>query len=943
MTLTEICRTPVKTTSNHIPGIFYNLLVSSTDSNGNHIPSSVRFRALKTLNDPAHSEIGTGWSEPIKTSIFGHVLWSINALTDAQPPTIEVEVTQLTNEGKPSKPVIIQVHPLLNLIGFLQALNQKTPLEWKAFLIEGCHNDTYAEFASSAISTCSNSILKGLLLADDQIESLMEKCYNSNSGLANFDLVSNNENDDLVVNLSNKSLDETQVFKTLMSNLESQLEVTSTFGSALSQFVEDAQQLMQLIQLLIENEQLEMLHLFGWLGLETKWEAIGSTFSLVKASLQAGLEMAKAVGNNTNEKWGEVVSLFQGLIQKTTSGAGQVLSNALPIAQNIQQEWEKTVPELKNQFSFNHQQFEFGWISWRILHSFPQSPSGFKDLIITVLKSSNPNKLLIVFENLTTALENFDLSEELQKDINQIMSFYAQVLQGNSAEVAEKLLKGSPELEAMESLPNLVLELINTITTKSNAIPELVIAVAELVDAIMTTPLPMPFIEGIQPWFEPKKNTVNHSNGNSGICLMDCMILMMVTPSTKIFLDITGESPPEIDALKNPQTWMLDKISFFDLITLIINAYDAQHHVSEQVLDNPPPLPIPGILSQLPFEEEVFDALILFLKITSGVMSGIDATLSVYGEFEETEATISGENKIDDLANDVDWKPVVESLIQCCLSSFSYSLKCNINLLETAKLYLLNKEPKAKFAHVGSLDVIVFNPVYPEWVSIAYEFCVLIYYWLNFTINLLLASSEDEQLAVGSADFEISGTIYTIVVDEIRKIKKSLSKELIQVFTSITDTVLKILSWNNLALYYQSDMPDIQPLVESAFSDIKNGVKISSETKKDSENIAQYTNPTFNFTFTKLVLDIMETIAKKAELAKELIKKIPKNGPIYSFKWTLQCIIVQQLSNKAIIVIDCYLFQEKYKIDQQSQFTNRLKGDSLVKGLKPSRTDRCHS
>ena len=26
-----------------------------------------------------------------------------------------------------------------------------------------------------------------------------------------------------------------------------------------------------------------------------------------------------------------------------------------------------------------------------------------------------------------------------------------------------------------------------------------------------------------------------------------------------------------------------------------------------------------------------------------------------------------------------------------------------------------------------------------------------------------------------------------------------------------------------------------------------------------------------------------------------------------------------------------------------SQFTNRLKGDSLVKGLKPSRTDRCHS
>ena len=27
---------------------------------------------------------------------------------------------------------------------------------------------------------------------------------------------------------------------------------------------------------------------------------------------------------------------------------------------------------------------------------------------------------------------------------------------------------------------------------------------------------------------------------------------------------------------------------------------------------------------------------------------------------------------------------------------------------------------------------------------------------------------------------------------------------------------------------------------------------------------------------------------------------------------------------------------------QESQFTNRLKGDSLVKGLKPSRTDRCH-
>ena len=26
-----------------------------------------------------------------------------------------------------------------------------------------------------------------------------------------------------------------------------------------------------------------------------------------------------------------------------------------------------------------------------------------------------------------------------------------------------------------------------------------------------------------------------------------------------------------------------------------------------------------------------------------------------------------------------------------------------------------------------------------------------------------------------------------------------------------------------------------------------------------------------------------------------------------------------------------------------SQFTNCLKGDSLVKGLKPSRTDRCHS
>ena len=47
----------------------------------------------------------------------------------------------------------------------------------------------------------------------------------------------------------------------------------------------------------------------------------------------------------------------------------------------------------------------------------------------------------------------------------------------------------------------------------------------------------------------------------------------------------------------------------------------------------------------------------------------------------------------------------------------------------------------------------------------SYEFCVNILL-AEFTINLSV-SSEDEQLAVGSADFEISGTTYTIVVDEI--------------------------------------------------------------------------------------------------------------------------------------------------------------------------------
>ncbi len=914
----------VENSTGYGPGIYYNLLVSSTNQKGNHVPASVRFRATKALTDPTHSGNGTNWSEPIRTSMFGSVLWSINALTDAQPGTIEVEVSQIAPKGKTAtNPVVIEAHPSLNLIGFLQKLNRKTEAEWRSFLIKTKDNTAYAEFASAALFAGCDAVLKGMLAAESRVEALMTECYSDHSGHAHFNVAVGQKSEALFSTPSYIALDETKAFVALLKAAKAQAEASSIAGGVSAWFIRDPEQFMQTLALLLENDQEKLRSLFHWLGLDLTWEAIGDAYSMVKAGLQAGLTTAKDLGKKSGEEWVELIGLFQGLIQKTNSTAGQVLTDALPDFKGIQKDWAATVPDLKGGISINHQQFEFGWISWRMLHSFPQSPTDFNSLIINVLQSCDLNKFLKAFTDLTNAIGDLDPSKEIQEDLTQITSFFAQIIQGDSLQTAGKLLRGGPEMSVMEDLPARVFKVINTITNNSKATPDLVTAIFELVEALFTTPFPMPFMAAIKPWFSPKENAVTKTADESGICLMDCLILMLVTPTIKVYMDVNGKRPPAINQLHDKETWMLEKIPFQNMVKLVINAYEAQHKASEWSLEHPPPMPIPGILSQLPYEEEVFDALILFVKLMNGLRGDIEAVVKIAYEAEDKAekeaASVSGEEDLDEAAETVDWKPVIKKLIFGCFASFDLSFKGNINLLETAKLYLLDKDPKAKFAHIGEVDVVVFNPVYPEWVGLARELFEVTMDWCEFTVELILAINEDEELASGAADFEISGAIYTVTADAMKEFVEIYFDYIVPAYTFIPNTVLKVLTWTNLALYYKSDLPDIRPMAQSAFADLNTGDGPSAETKKNAANLAKYADPTYNFTVTKIVLAIGGAVAEKVEKASGLIAKIPEVGPALAFEWTVDCIVAKQFCEDASLAIEVYEFQEKYHVNEQAE------------------------
>lgn len=913
----------VESTTGYAPGIYYNLLVSSTDTNGNHVPASVRFRATKALNDPSHSGIGTAWSKPIRTSVFGHVLWSINALTDIQPSTIEVEVTQNVPKEKKSTPVpvVIEVQPALNLIGFLRKLSIKTEQEWRTYFTQSKQDTAYADFAAGVLWFGIDAVLNQLKKDDIPLEALMTQCYTDHSGIAQFNLALGQKSANLFSTTSNIALDETRAFERLMGTATSEEGGVIRAGEISALFVQDVHQLMEVLTLMLGNDQQKLRDLFQWIDLDLAWESIGDSYILMKYTLEAGLLMAKQVGTKSDSEWIQLIDLFQGLMQKTSPIVGGILSEALPIASGIQDDWCATVPDLPNPISINHQQFELGWLSWRISHSFPKSSSGFKDLINSFLKSCDLDKIHKALHDLVTALEGLDISEEIENDLTKLMSFFSQVLQGDSTQVAEKLLKGGPELSAMEDLPNQVFKIINTIATKSKAIPELVTAIAEIVEALFTTSLPMPFMEAIQPWFTPKQTEVTESSDKSGICLMDCLVLMLVTPTTKVYMDANGKLPSAVKELHNTESWMLDKIPFQQIIAQVVKGYEAQHQVSAWALDHPPPMPIPGILSQLRCEEEVFDALVLFFKILNGFRSAIEATAELGFEAlvdaQEEVASALGEEDLKDAANDLDWVPVIEKLVFCCFDSINYSIKCNINLLETAKLYLLNNEPKAKFAHVGPVDVVVFNPVYPEWVGLGREFWELAMSWSKFTVEFILAINEDEEVGAGAADLEVSGAAYTVSDDTMRKILKWCYR-LVPVFTFIPDTALKLLTLTNMGLYSKSDIADVRPLAQSAFSDLKRGHSASSGTQHHTADLAKYADPTHNFTVTKIVLAIVAAIASKLKMAAPLIRKIPYAGPVLSYELVLNCLVTSELCSDAIIVIECYQFREKYGSNKQS-------------------------
>lgn len=941
------------------PGLNYNILVSASDQKGNPIPCSVRFRAMATLKDPLHSADGSNWCEPLKSSMLGSVLWSVNALTDITPPPIEVEVS-----AGVSKSVVV-VQPMANLAVVLQKLSVKTADDWLGFLSKGSQATDLMHFTAAALSASSVSVYEALMSSPSGagLASVIKKCYNEQSGILEAEEATGVQTAKAITSTIPED-NVKDIFLALMKATEGKAADFGQAGTALKNFVKDTSALFQLMQLLLKQSGRELRDVFDWIGLDMPWQAIGESQQLLTSIIKTLIKDINGSQASVGTDWASAISSFKALCGLNSSQPGTQMNELLPLAQGLQKTWASNLPEFAHKVNIDHRQFELGWLAWRFTHSMPNG-IGPEDLIRGVLKTLDFTRFSKALNEFSTALAGLGPMEELQASIKQVQSFFLKVLNGDTDEVAQ-VLSGGPGLDAIQAAPGLLFKLMDKVDAGGETLSELAFACIELIDAFLTTPVEIPFLKALKPWLHPDAAP----EANNTVCFLDLMVLGMVTPAVMLYKSATGRAPYTEDELKSilGDGWSLNNIPVRSFAEQVLDTFgyqaqpetqekqetdtaretkqtashqganktretdgtgdtgkkqETQH--SEDTKRNSLELMKPSLdfSDPPPHFKETCDGISLFLGILTSVGAGIADIINLLYDAEEIAVSVadSGNNLESKAAGKLDFVEVGKDFLVLLIDTLNLASGTLSNAIQTVELYVLKDEKDWKEVDVGGpKKLIAFNPVFPAWVDLAKSGFFLVSDWAFLIVDFIIELNEDEQLEAGAADFEISGAAYTTAdVQAITVIEAA--EDIYDIANSVSGFIVNRAAFVNTLLYNDIINSNVIPMADSVLKLMKAGAERDGrEASSQADKIGASLSPWHDWDITKLVCDQVSGGSKELAVLKKPIGLIPEYGAELAFAWDLGCILVANATNAFSLGISIYQFNETYHSgDHQGQ------------------------
>ncbi|MCE7990981.1 MAG: hypothetical protein HEP71_03340 [Roseivirga sp.] len=951
-----------QTGNEYLPGLYYNILVSACNEKGVVIPCTVKFRATATLNDPVHKVNGTDWTAPVKSSMLGSVLWSINALTDTLPPPIEVQV----DAGGTTQTVTVQ--PAVNLLGMLQKLSIKTTDDWCGFLSKGHSATNLMRFAASALSASVTAVYEALINSPSEADltSLMKEGYDQQSGIFSLGETANTGAANVVSSTitADKAND---IFASLMKAVGNDSGHYGEAGAAMKYFIKDASQLFQLMKLLLEQSGRELRDVFDWIGLDMPWQAIGESQQLLTSVIKTLIKDINASKASVGTDWASAINSFKALYGLNSSQLGAQMNELLPLAQGLQKTWSSHSPDFAHKINIDHRQFELGWLAWRFTHSMPNG-GGPQDLIRDILKTLDFKRFSKALNEFSAALARLGPMEELQTNVKQVQSFFSKVLKGDTDEITQ-LLSGGPGLEALQAAPGLLYKLIDKVDAGGETLSELAFACIDLIDAFLTTSVEIPFLKALSPWLHADAPP----EADNAVCFLDLMVLGIVTPGVVLYKSATGRTPYTEDELKSilGDTWSLASIPVRSFAGQVLDTlqYQAQpetqqtqqgegtatNRSTEETNDNrganktretdstgstdkkqetvqaddaggnPPKLMMPSLNlpDPPPHFKEICDGSSLFLGILTSVGDGIADIINLLYDAEEIAVSVadSGNNLESKAASKLDFIEVGKDFLVLLIDTLNLACSTLSNVIQTVELYVLKEEKEWKEVDVGGpKKLIAFNPVFPTWIDLTKSGFFLISDWAFLIVDFILELNEDEQLGAGAADFEISGAAYTEADAQATTVIEA-AEDIYAIANGVSGFIVNRATLANTLLYNDIINSNVKPMAESVLKLMEAGTKGDGpEASSQADKIGAALSPWHDWNITKLVCDQVSGGSRELSALKKPIGLIPEYGAELAFAWDLGCILVADATNAFSVGISIYQFNETYHpVDQQGQ------------------------
>lgn len=914
----------VKTNDNYQPGLYYNLLVTITDDLGLPIPSAVSFRPTAALKGDKASQ-GTNWSKAQSTNPMGSVLWSIDAIENPLPPAIEVRVTASAKNadslmGTDEK---LTVYPSLNTLGLLDAMAHKSTQEWQTFIQPSGTAVQMAGFIGSALQASANELSTALVASDDSgLLAKIKDRYNAENGIQTTSQIDATASQALFNYTAPDSNAGTSVLSQLLKAVSVPAPNAETLGGLVSYFVNDVSQLFSATENLLAFASLELRDLFQWLQIDVPYNSLSSGYQLMNGLVERMVGQANVIEKTSADT---LTHFLDGLEQFNRNGSDTLIKALSGVSTSKNNVLTSITPYAKGSsasFKINLGQFEFAWLYARIAEELPSLMDDAKAMAVELFKGLGLSQLNETIAELAKELDQLDPSGDLEGAITQVRTWLEAVAKDPSSEKAVSLLSSKEAMQGLLTVCNLGSGVIKDWINKGKLLPLLMQSGLNIIQSIFNAKRPIPFLAAIQPWLNPKSKVADVEFSvqelvsllvggtanvvTTGFTKVDAAARVMETNTLHLLFQLVLDPIKETtvglaNMLKNSAEFFVDASTF---------------HTSQNEVSNAINWPCSKISTDWPYEDEIFEALALFLRIggefTTFVGHVYGTGLELYNASKELASETStgdgsgsdGESDstdpADEVSSEVDYAPVVEAAITNVVGSITVCFDVGVSLVESIALCIeKNQPPPSKSSTNGGETFIVFHPVLATWPGIALDATAEIYKWVMWAVATYQTLSEDTEDASGAADFEISGAIYTLANTAAAEAisKWNETEEIIETAAFI---LLKIGEAANDLLYNDFTPDDLKALCQKVVEEAENTAKTET-VDLDMETVA-------------LVCELLQEGSELAEKASPIIDKIPKVGGAIKLVYEAACYAVYDVAATTSIGLDLYEFREKYNV-----------------------------